>query len=102
MTGRSWSGARPSGRATLAFARSAGVRRHVTGPAVVALLVVGQAREDGARNLVAILRLLEAPLLARVRHEADLDEDRRHGGPAEDVEACLLHTAVGDTKRLRH
>src|SRR6184192_792669 len=75
VVGRSWSGARPSERGM-----SARDRHSVGGGA-------------GARDLVAIARLLQPLLLPGVRHEADLHENRRHGG-AEHVEAGLLDAAV--------
>src|SRR5256886_128557 len=99
VVGRSWSGARPSERGM-----SARDRHSVGGGAgarVPGALVVGQPADDGARDLVAIARLLQPLLLPGVRHEADLHENRRHGG-AEHVEAGLLDAAVGNAQRLRH
>src|SRR5882724_7717492 len=94
--GRSWSGARPSARGTSAPPfRSAGA-------GVPGALVVAEAAHDGARDLVAVARLLEALLLPGIGHEADLHQDGRHGGAAEDVEAGLLDAAVGDAQRLGH
>src|SRR5918994_6673026 len=65
-------------------------------------LVLGKAGEDSPRDLIPVLRVLQAPLLAGIAHEPDLDEDGRHGGTAEHVEARLLHAAVGNPQRLRH
>src|SRR5438445_185508 len=82
--------------------RRARARRQLAGARIVLLLVLGQPREDRARDLVAVLRLLEAALLFGIGHEPDLDEDGRHGGAAEHVEAGLLHAAVREAQRLRH
>src|SRR3989442_13352296 len=101
--GRSWSGARPSGRAIAsALLRRARARCQLAGARVVLLLVLGEAGEERARDLVAVLAVLEPALLLGVRHEADLDEDGRHGGAAQHVEARLLHAAVRDAQRLRY
>src|SRR5207237_6549314 len=85
-----------------ALVRRARARRTLAGARVVLLLVLGQAGEDRARDLVAVLRVLQAALLLGVGHEPDLDQHGRHGGAAEDVEAGLLHAAVGDAQGLRH
>src|SRR5204863_47765 len=69
-------------------------------PLVPVALVLDQAGEDRARELVAVVRVLEPPLLARVRDEADLEQDRGHGGAAQDVEARLLHAAIRHPERL--
>src|SRR5438876_73014 len=94
--GRSWSGARPSARGTSAHpfgGARAGVPR---------ALVVAEPAHDGARDLVAVARLLEPLLLLGIGHEADLHQDGRHGGAAQDVEAGLLDAAVGDAQRQGH
>src|SRR2546426_849386 len=100
MTARS---ARPAGRG-LASARPRERRRPAGRPRalVPGALVLGEAGEDRARDLVAVLHVLEAPLLAGVGDEADLDQDCRHRRAAEDVEARLLDAPVGDAKRLGH
>src|SRR5438128_4634249 len=85
--GRSWSGARPSARGTSAHpfgGARAGVPR---------ALVVAEPAHDGARDLVAVARLLEPLLFLGIGHEADLHQDGRHGGAAQDVEAGLLDAA---------
>src|SRR5207244_2436553 len=68
VIGRSWSGARPSGRGI-----SGGPRALVPVPPVL-----GEAGEDRARDLVPVARVFQALLLARIGDETDLDQDGRH------------------------
>src|SRR5207249_3951028 len=85
-------------------ARPAGLAGRARGALalVPVALVLGEAGDDGPRDLVPVARIFQPTLRLRVRHEADLDQDRGHGRAAQDVQLRLLDAAVADTERLCH
>src|SRR3989442_113774 len=82
--------ARDDGRGAWRLRAAVQRRAHALIPV---LLVLGDAVEDRARDLVTVPRLPQLLFFLRVRDEADLDEHRRHRGAAQHVEPGLLHAA---------